>query len=325
MIQLSQSAVKSRQLELQPTVRSQPDSHGLVPGTRPRLDCTQLLKTLAVSATCDIRLGLAASALLDDHAPRLRQRPEELGAVARPGHDRRVAHREAADRVERDEEHQVEGRRSPAADRRRRSSGTIASSCSPRSPSASPASSSMRRAAALPKRGVHQYKVLAIDRKTGKTVWEHVAREEEPHEAGARRQRHVGLELGDHRRHARLCLFRVARPVRLRHERQARLAGRLRRQEDAQPVRRRIDAGPLRQHAGRRLGSSQSAVVRDRARQDHRQGTVARRSSGDGHLGHAARRRAQRPAAGHRQRDEPGAQLRSANRQARVGRPRARR
>jgi outer membrane protein assembly factor BamB len=36
---------------------------------------------------------------------------------------------------------------------------------------------------ALPKRGVHQYKVLAIDRATGKTVWERVAREEEPHEA----------------------------------------------------------------------------------------------------------------------------------------------
>jgi outer membrane protein assembly factor BamB len=36
---------------------------------------------------------------------------------------------------------------------------------------------------ALPKRGLHQYKVLALDRKTGKTLWEHVAREEEPHEA----------------------------------------------------------------------------------------------------------------------------------------------
>ena len=36
---------------------------------------------------------------------------------------------------------------------------------------------------ALPQRGVHQYKVLALDRKTGKTIWEHVAREEEPHEA----------------------------------------------------------------------------------------------------------------------------------------------
>jgi outer membrane protein assembly factor BamB len=36
---------------------------------------------------------------------------------------------------------------------------------------------------ALPQRGVHQYKVLAIDRKTGKTAWERTAREEEPHEA----------------------------------------------------------------------------------------------------------------------------------------------
>lgn len=36
---------------------------------------------------------------------------------------------------------------------------------------------------ALPQRGVHQYKVMAIDRATGKTVWERVAREEEPHEA----------------------------------------------------------------------------------------------------------------------------------------------
>jgi outer membrane protein assembly factor BamB len=35
----------------------------------------------------------------------------------------------------------------------------------------------------LPKRGVHQYKVMAIDRKTGKTIWDRVAREEEPHEA----------------------------------------------------------------------------------------------------------------------------------------------
>ena len=32
-------------------------------------------------------------------------------------------------------------------------------------------------------RGVHRFVVLAIDRKTGKTVWERVAREAEPHEA----------------------------------------------------------------------------------------------------------------------------------------------
>jgi len=36
---------------------------------------------------------------------------------------------------------------------------------------------------ALPQRGVHRYKVMAFDRKTGKVAWEQVAREEEPHEA----------------------------------------------------------------------------------------------------------------------------------------------
>lgn len=35
----------------------------------------------------------------------------------------------------------------------------------------------------LPQRGRHQYKILAIDRQTGRTVWDRVAREEEPHEA----------------------------------------------------------------------------------------------------------------------------------------------
>jgi outer membrane protein assembly factor BamB len=34
----------------------------------------------------------------------------------------------------------------------------------------------------LTPRGVHRFVVLAIDRKTGKTVWERVAREQEPHE-----------------------------------------------------------------------------------------------------------------------------------------------
>src|SRR5882672_3318955 len=33
-------------------------------------------------------------------------------------------------------------------------------------------------------RGVHRFIVMAIDRHTGRTVWERVAREEEPHEAG---------------------------------------------------------------------------------------------------------------------------------------------
>ena len=34
----------------------------------------------------------------------------------------------------------------------------------------------------LPQRGMHRFVVLAIDRKTGKTVWERTAREQEPHE-----------------------------------------------------------------------------------------------------------------------------------------------
>jgi outer membrane protein assembly factor BamB len=34
----------------------------------------------------------------------------------------------------------------------------------------------------LPQRGVHRFVVMALDRKTGKTVWERVAREAEPHE-----------------------------------------------------------------------------------------------------------------------------------------------
>ena len=35
----------------------------------------------------------------------------------------------------------------------------------------------------LPQRGMHRFVVLAIDRKTGRTVWERTAREQEPHEA----------------------------------------------------------------------------------------------------------------------------------------------
>jgi outer membrane protein assembly factor BamB len=35
----------------------------------------------------------------------------------------------------------------------------------------------------LPVRGVHRFVVMALDRKTGKVVWEHTARESEPHEA----------------------------------------------------------------------------------------------------------------------------------------------
>ena len=165
-------------------------------------------------------------------------------------------------------------------------------------PSASPAMRSTRREAACTPRGVHRFMVMAIDRKTGKTIWERVAREQEPHEALAHRQRHLGLELADHRRRARLRLLRVVRPLRLRHERQAPVGEGPRRQAHAQRVRRRLDAGAPRQHAGRRLGSPGRRVVRRRARQARRQGAVARAAQRDRHLGDAARRRGERTRAG---------------------------
>ena len=36
----------------------------------------------------------------------------------------------------------------------------------------------------LQPRGVHRFMIMAIDRRTGKTLWEQMAREQEPHEAG---------------------------------------------------------------------------------------------------------------------------------------------
>jgi outer membrane protein assembly factor BamB len=50
-------------------------------------------------------------------------------------------------------------------------------------PAGVPADEAHKPRGGLAQRGKHQFKVLAIDRKTGKTVWERVAREEEPHEA----------------------------------------------------------------------------------------------------------------------------------------------
>mgnify|MGYP002629754654 CR=1 FL=1 len=50
-------------------------------------------------------------------------------------------------------------------------------------PAGGPAEAQHEPRGGLPQRGVHQYKVLAINRHTGKTIWERVAREEEPHEA----------------------------------------------------------------------------------------------------------------------------------------------
>ena len=43
--------------------------------------------------------------------------------------------------------------------------------------------SRMRRAAASTRAGVHRYVVMALDRRDGRVVWQHTAREEAPHEA----------------------------------------------------------------------------------------------------------------------------------------------
>ena len=88
----------------------------------------------------------------------------------------------------------------------------------------------------LKPRGVHRFVVMAIDRKTGRTVWERVAANRSRTKR-ATRQQHLGLELRHHRRPERLRVFRVVRPVRVRHERQAALAERPRRQADEEPVR----------------------------------------------------------------------------------------
>ena len=108
-------------------------------------------------------------------------------------------------------------------------------------------------------------------------------------------QRHVGVCVGDDRRPACDRVVRVARHLRVRHERQAGLAERSRRQVDAQRVRRGQHAGALSQSSRRRVGSHEG-LVHHGARQEHRQRAVARQPRRDRHVGHAVRRRARRAA-----------------------------
>ena len=203
------------------------------------------------------------------------------------------------DRVERDEEHPLEDRDSRAAARHRRSSGAIACCADRRA-------GRRRRGAAhgarRPRpRSPHKFVVMALDRKTGKVVWEQTAREEAPHEGAHQQFGTFASTLRGHRRRARLRLLRLVGALRLRHERQAGLGEGSRRQEDAQRVRRGADAGAASATARRPVGSP-GPVVHRRARQDDGQGALARDARRDRQLGHAARRRARRKAAGHRQR-----------------------
>ena len=67
----------------------------------------------------------------------------------------------------------------------------------------------------LKPRGVHRFVVMAIDRKTGKTIWEQARRRTGAARSGPLREQHLGVELRHDRRPERLRLFRVVRPVRV--------------------------------------------------------------------------------------------------------------
>ena len=189
-----------------------------------------------------VALALAAGIARSVGALPPRRRPSSSG---RSGGDRRctgvsrVGH--SADRVERDQERPLEDR-----DPRPRlgvAGGLGRSGLRPdRGPAAarSAIACPARRAA---RRGVHRFVVMAINRKDGKVVWEQHAREAAAARGVAPGQRHLGLALRRHRRRARDRVVRVAGHLRLRHERQAGLGEGSRRQEDAQRVRRGIDAG----------------------------------------------------------------------------------
>ena len=145
--------------------------------------------------------------------------------------------------------------RFPAAAPRRPSSGAIGSSCPPPFRSASPAMRSTRREAACSRAACIASSSWPSIARPGSTVWERVAAEQEPHEAAHFDNSTWASSSPITDGETRLRLLRVVRSVRLRHERQAALAEGSRRQADAEPVRRGIDAGAPRQHARHRLGS----------------------------------------------------------------------
>ena len=91
-----------------------------------------------------------------------------LAAVARAVRHRRLEARQSAHRVERDEEHPLEGGDPRPRIRRRPSSGAIGSSSCRRCRSASPAPLRMQPRGGIQPRDRYRFVVLAIDRRTGK-------------------------------------------------------------------------------------------------------------------------------------------------------------
>ena len=114
--------------------------------------------------------------------------------MARPASLGRVTNRQPAARVERDEEHPLEGGdprpRIRVAGRLGRSLFVLTAV-----PVGVTGDAQHAPRGGVHPRGAHRFVVMAIDRKTGRTIWERVAREQEPHEGVAPRQRHLGLEL----------------------------------------------------------------------------------------------------------------------------------
>ena len=104
-----------------------------------------------------------------------------LADVAWSGGHRHLDDRQPAARVERDEERALEGR-----DPRRGHSSPIVWGDRVYLTTAVPVgvtgAAQHAPRGTLAQRGVHKFVVMALDRKTGKTVWERVVREAEPHE-----------------------------------------------------------------------------------------------------------------------------------------------
>ena len=139
----------------------------------------------------------------------------------------------------------------------------------------------------------HTLKVLALDAKTGKILWEQTAYEGTVYDARHRRSSFAGPTAG-HRRHDGVRVLRSRGALRLR----------LRRQAGVEGGREVPDARPRHGHVA---GALQNLVIIQRdeddgersvdrgLRQAHRQGGLAHEADRADQLGHAGARRRRRP------------------------------
>ena len=171
----------------------------------------------------------------------------------------------------------------------------------------------------LPVRGAHRFAVMALDRKTGKVVWEQTAREAEPHEAAHNDNgtwaSSSALTDGEH----------IIAPFESQGIYAYDMNGKLVWQKDLGDkfMRNTFGEGSTPALHKDRLfyvWDHQKGVVHRGAQQAHGRGAVAGSARRDRHLGHPARRRAGIDDARDRARHEPGAQLRRRRRQGALGR-----